>query len=73
MGDTNCPFCAITVAGEASASLHPRIIAQNQHAIVIRDGYPVTPGHTLIIPKRHMGSYFALSADEKNLNARFYC
>ena len=80
MSDINCPFCAIASHHEAaidtagispaaddqtSAINHPRIIAQNQHAIVIRDGYPVTPGHTLIIPKRHIGSYFSLTADEK--------
>jgi diadenosine tetraphosphate (Ap4A) HIT family hydrolase len=28
--------------------------------MVIRDGFPVSPGHTLVIPKRHVGSYFEL-------------
>lgn len=29
-----------------------------------RDGYPLTPGHTLIIPKRHVVSFFDLNPDE---------
>jgi len=30
------------------------------------DGYPVTQGHTLIIPKRHVIDYFGLSQAEIN-------
>jgi diadenosine tetraphosphate (Ap4A) HIT family hydrolase len=33
--------------------------------LVIRDGYPVSPGHTLLIPKRHTGSFFDLSEQER--------
>lgn len=33
--------------------------------MVIRDGFPISPGHTLIIPKRHIGSFFELTADEQ--------
>ena len=33
--------------------------------LVIRDGYPVSPGHSLIIPKRHVASFFDLSDDER--------
>jgi len=56
----NCPFCAI-----AQYSEHEFIIAHNTYAILIRDGYPVTPGHSLIIPKRHVGSYFDITDAEK--------
>ena len=53
---SNCPFC----------SLPPeRIIDSNELALVIRDGFPVSKGHTLIIPKRHVGSWFDTSADER--------
>jgi diadenosine tetraphosphate (Ap4A) HIT family hydrolase len=58
--EKHCPFCEIT-----QASSPPRVISQNEHAFVIRDGYPVTPGHSLIIPKRHVGSYFEASESEK--------
>jgi diadenosine tetraphosphate (Ap4A) HIT family hydrolase len=33
--------------------------------LVIRDAFPISPGHTLIIPKRHVGSFFELEADER--------
>lgn len=37
-----------------------RIIAENNLAYAIRDGFPVTEGHTLFIPKRHIADYFGL-------------
>ena len=53
---TPCPFC----------SLPPeRVLASNPLAFVIRDGYPVSPGHTLIIPRRHVGSFFEISEEER--------
>jgi len=32
---------------------------------VIRDGYPVSPGHTLVIARRHVGSLFDLTEAEQ--------
>jgi len=32
---------------------------------VIRDGFPISPGHTLILPKRHVGSFFELTPEER--------
>ena len=43
-----------------------RIEATNELAIVIRDQFPVTPLHTLIIPKRHVADYFGLYQPEIN-------
>ena len=45
---TNCTFCKI-VDGNISA----RIISQNDNAIAFLDAFPLSLGHTLIIPKRH--------------------
>jgi diadenosine tetraphosphate (Ap4A) HIT family hydrolase len=42
------------------------VIDENTTAMVIRDGYPVSPGHTLLIPKRHTGSFFDLSTQERD-------
>ncbi|UFS72054.1 HIT family protein [Geomonas sp. RF6] len=50
-----CPFC----------SPSPSIVAANEYAIAIRDGFPLSPGHTLIIPKRHLASFFEATADER--------
>jgi diadenosine tetraphosphate (Ap4A) HIT family hydrolase len=35
-----------------------KVIIENDLAVVIRDGYPLTTGHSLIIPKRHLASLF---------------
>lgn len=53
---TTCPFCTLPVE---------RILGENQHAVWIRDGFPVSPGHSLVIPKRHVGSFFEVSAQER--------
>jgi|TARA_B110000240_G_C13428436_1_gene422613 ATP adenylyltransferase len=42
------------------------IVAENELAIAFRDGYPVTPLHTLVIPKRHVADYFDLYQPELN-------
>jgi len=55
--DSGCVFC----------SLGPdRVVAENELSVAIRDGFPVTPGHTLIIPKRHVADYFDLHTPELN-------
>ena len=53
---TNCPFCTLT---------NRRIVATNEIAVAVRDEYPVSPGHTLIVPRRHTGSFFAISTEER--------
>jgi diadenosine tetraphosphate (Ap4A) HIT family hydrolase len=42
-----------------------RILGENDHALWIRDGFPVSPGHSLVIPKRHTGSFFDTSDTER--------
>jgi diadenosine tetraphosphate (Ap4A) HIT family hydrolase len=51
-----CPFCTLPAH---------RIIDANEHGIVVRDGFPVSKGHTLIIPKRHVGSFFEITDEER--------
>ncbi len=41
-----------------------RIIAENDLAFAIRDGFPVTELHSLIIPRRHESDYFELTKEE---------
>jgi len=52
-----CIFCEIP---------NERIVAENALCFAIRDAYPVTEGHTLIIPKRHVADYFDLYQPELN-------
>jgi diadenosine tetraphosphate (Ap4A) HIT family hydrolase len=40
------------------------MIISNSLAYAMRDGFPVTPLHTLIIPRRHVASFFELTEDE---------
>ena len=37
---------------------------ENEFFFSLRDGYPVTPLHTLIVPQRHIISYFELNPTE---------
>lgn len=53
----DCLFCNIP---------KERIVLENALAFVIFDGFPVSPGHALIIPKRHVDNYFDLASDEIN-------
>jgi diadenosine tetraphosphate (Ap4A) HIT family hydrolase len=53
---TTCRFCNLD---ESS------VIISNVHAIAIYDGFPVTPGHTLIVPKRHIASFFEATTEEQ--------
>lgn len=56
MTGSNCPFCQLDAA---------RIVFSDDVTLVIRDAFPVSPGHTLIIPRRHVGSFFELTAPER--------
>lgn len=55
--EVGCIFCELAT---------DRVILENELAIAFRDQFPVTPLHTLIIPKRHVASYFDLYAPELN-------
>ena len=34
--------------------------------LTLRDGYPVSRGHSLIVPRRHVGSFGEVSRDEQS-------
>ncbi len=40
------------------------ILAQNTHAIAVFDSYPVSPGHALILPRRHVVTIWDLEPEE---------
>ena len=40
------------------------VTRENALAYATRDTYPVSPGHTLVIPRRHCADFFALTAAE---------
>jgi diadenosine tetraphosphate (Ap4A) HIT family hydrolase len=54
--NSTCPFCNLAPEG---------IVFANEHAFAFEDAYPVSPGHALIIPRRHAPSWFELSDEER--------
>jgi len=56
--ERDCLFCNLQIDDRK------RITAENDLAYAIRDGFPVTEGHTLFIPKRHTVDYFSLEQEE---------
>lgn len=55
MRSITCPFCPPPPE---------RVVAGNELVVAIRDGYPVSPGHTLVIPRRHVASLADVTRDE---------
>lgn len=51
-----CPFCELPAA---------KFVLANDVAAALPDAYPLTPGHTLIIPRRHVSSFFDASPAER--------
>jgi diadenosine tetraphosphate (Ap4A) HIT family hydrolase len=55
--ESGCLFCEVH---------SETVISENELAYTIRDGFPVSPMHTLIIPKRHVATFFELGQAEIN-------
>lgn len=56
-----CPFCGLA---------HDRFVWSDEHVVAIRDGYPVSPGHTLILPRRHVATWFDATLEEQHAIVR---
>lgn len=55
----DCVFCRI-VRGE----LPSFNIYENEHVLAFLDIHPTSPGHTLVIPKRHAANIFEISEND---------
>jgi diadenosine tetraphosphate (Ap4A) HIT family hydrolase len=55
--DPGCPFCRLS---------DERVRHAGTLAVGIRDAFPVSPGHTLIIPRRHVSSFFEITPAERD-------
>ena len=53
----SCVFCQRITS--------PDVVAQSELAVAFPDAYPVSRGHTLIVPRRHESDFFALSEQEQ--------
>jgi diadenosine tetraphosphate (Ap4A) HIT family hydrolase len=52
-----CPFCRLIATGQ--------FVIETEHAVAFADAFPVSPGHTLIVPRRHEADLFALPDVER--------
>lgn len=52
-----CPFCELPPQ---------RIVGKSEGCIAFADDYPISPGHTLVIPQRHVASFFETTAEERS-------
>ena len=52
---SNCPFC-----NHAPASLW----LESSNALALWDGFPISEGHTLVVPRLHVASLFDLPAPD---------
>lgn len=55
---SKCPFC--------NPNSKLRLIAETPLSYAVLDGFPISKGHSLIIPKRHIANFFDLSFEEQN-------
>jgi 5-methylcytosine-specific restriction endonuclease McrA len=55
--EPGCAFCEMP---------KDHVLAEAELAYAVRDAFPVTPLHTLVIPKRHVRGYFELGRAELN-------
>ena len=53
--DPRCSFCSTTKNSP---------LLENSLAFVIKDNYPATDWHVLVVPKRHVADYFELGTAE---------
>jgi diadenosine tetraphosphate (Ap4A) HIT family hydrolase len=54
---TPCPFCE-RISSDG-------VTQQLGSAVAMPDAFPVGPGHTLVLPARHIPDFFALSSEEQ--------
>ena len=55
MIDNTCPFCTLP---------QERVVLENEGALAFYDLFPVQRGHMLVIPKRHVATYFDASEQD---------
>jgi ATP adenylyltransferase len=51
---SGCPFCVLP---ERSDDRENRVVARSEHSFVLLNNYPYSPGHVMVIPRRHTGDW----------------
>jgi len=52
-----CTFCTLPEG---------RILSENEHAVLIEDAHPASPGHSLVVLRRHVESFFETTRAERD-------
>jgi len=60
IGFISCPFCQIL-----TGAINKKTLFENETGFVVSDSFPITLGHSLIISKRHVGSFFEVTQQER--------
>jgi diadenosine tetraphosphate (Ap4A) HIT family hydrolase len=55
-GAEDCRLCALTRSDN--------LLATTPHAVAVLDTFPVSPGHSLVVPRRHEANFFRLTPAE---------
>ena len=70
-GLSGCPFCVLP---ERTEDRENRVVARSEHSFVLLNNYPYSPGHVMVIPRRHTGDWSDLPdaelLDHAKLKAR---
>jgi len=56
MSDYNCPFCGMPTTN---------VFYDGPLILGFWDTFPVSPGHALLVPKRHVATWFEASSEEQ--------
>ena len=57
LADPDCPFC------DRAGLLKP--VAEHGSVFAIEDKHPVSPGHHLVVPRRHTPDFFTMTSQER--------
>ena len=55
---TPCPFCRVRA---------DQVLVERPLAYLKQDGFPLTQGHALIIPRRHVPTFFETTPEERHV------
>ncbi len=61
----SCPFCLPPKSSTGSPGDGPVEVAANDLAFAFRDRFPVSPGHTLVVTRRHVPDFFGCTPQER--------
>jgi diadenosine tetraphosphate (Ap4A) HIT family hydrolase len=54
---TDCIFCTRIATGG--------VLLENEHAVAFYDGFPLSEGHALVVPRQHEADLFDLTIQER--------